>query len=80
MTKLLILANWKSKSYNSILVIIHHLTKMVDYKLVKVTIIMPGLEKVIIDMVRYHHNISIRLSQIQAHFLYKNSGLYCDIS
>ena len=43
--------NWKGESYDSILVIIHWLTKMVHYKLVKVIINAPGLAKVILDVV-----------------------------
>ena len=42
-------------SYNSILVIIDRLTKMVHYKPVKVTFDIPGLAEVIIDMVICHH-------------------------
>ena len=37
-TSFLILANWKSDSYNSILVIVNQLTKMVHFMPVKVTI------------------------------------------
>ena len=44
-------ADWKSDSYNSILVIINQLTKMVNYELVKVTIDAPRLAEVIIDVV-----------------------------
>ena len=43
--------NWKGDSYDSILVIIDWLTKMVHYKLVKVTINAPGLAEVNLDMV-----------------------------
>ena len=54
-TDLLLSANWKSDSYNSILVIVDRLTKMVHYEPVKVTINAPKLAEVIIDMViRYH--------------------------
>ncbi len=48
-------ADWKSDSYNSILVIVNRLIKMVHYELVKVIIDAPGLAKVIINIVvRYH--------------------------
>ncbi len=57
-TSLPISANWKGDSYNSILVIIDRLTKMVYYELVKVTINTPGLTKVIINVVLYHHGVS----------------------
>ncbi len=56
-TGLPILANWKDDSYNSILVIVDRLTKMVYYKPVKVTIDTPGLAKVIIDVVVRHHGV-----------------------
>ena len=47
--------NWKGDSYNSILVIVNRLTKMVYYELIKVNINTPGLAKVIINViVRYH--------------------------
>ena len=50
-TALPILTDWKGDSYNSILVIVDQLTKMVYYEPVKVTIDAPGLAEVIIDMV-----------------------------
>ncbi len=46
--------DWKGDSYDSILVIIDQLMKIVYYKLVKVTINASGLAKVIIDMVMHH--------------------------
>ena len=51
-------ADWKSNSYDSILVIIDRLTKMVHYKPVKVIIDAPGLIKVILEMVVWHHSLS----------------------
>ena len=56
-TGLLILANCKSDSYNSILVIIDQFIKMVYYKPVKVTIDTPGLAKLIIDVVVRHYRV-----------------------
>ena len=56
-TGLPILTNWKRESYDSILVILDQLTKMVYYKLVKVTIDAPGLAEVILDMVAQHHGL-----------------------
>ena len=54
-TGLPISTDWKGDSYDSILVIINRLTKMVHYEPVKVTINAPGLAEVIIDVVvRYH--------------------------
>ena len=54
-TGLPILIDWKGDSYNSILVIIDWLTKIVHYKPVKITINTPGLAKIIIDVVVRHH-------------------------
>lgn len=52
---LLVSTNWKSESYNLIPVIINYLTKMIYYKPVKITIDVPGLVEVIINMVvRYY--------------------------
>ncbi len=50
-TGLLISANKKGDSYNSILVIVNQLTKIVYYEPVKVTINVPGLVEVIITIV-----------------------------
>ena len=52
-----ILTDWKGDSYDSILVIVDRLTKMVHYELVKVTINTPGLAEVIIDVVMRHHGL-----------------------
>ena len=55
MTGLPVSINWKVENYNSILVIVNQLTKMVYYKLVKITFDALGLAKVIINVVlRYH--------------------------
>ncbi len=50
-------ADWKGNSYDLILVIIDRLTKMIDYKLVKVTIDVPGQVEVIINVVVQHHGV-----------------------
>ena len=50
-TELPISTDWKGDSYDSILVIVNRLTKMVHYKPVKVTINAPGLAEVILDVV-----------------------------
>ena len=50
-------ADWKGNSYDSILVIIDRLTKMVHYEPVKVTIDTPGLAEVIINVVVRHHGL-----------------------
>ena len=54
---LLISNNWKGDSYDSILVIVDRLTKMIHYKPVKLTINAPGLTKVIINIVVRHHGL-----------------------
>ena len=50
-------SDWKSDSYDLILVIVDWLTKMVHYKPVKVTIDAPGLAKAILDVVIWHHGL-----------------------
>ena len=50
-------ADWKGNSYDSILVIVDRLTKMVYYELVKVTINTLGLAKVVIDVVIRHYGL-----------------------
>ena len=56
-TGLPVSADWKGDSYDSILVIVDRLTKMVHYEPVKVTIDAPGLAEVIIDVVVRHHGL-----------------------
>ncbi len=56
-TGLPISADWKGDSYDSILVIVDQLTKMVYYVPVKVTIDAPGLVEVIIDVVVRHYGV-----------------------
>ena len=56
-TELPILTNWKGESYDSILVIVDQLTKMVHYEPVKVTIDASKLAEVILDMVVQYHRL-----------------------
>ena len=49
--------NWKGDTYDSILVIIDRLMKMIHYEPVKVTIDSPGLAEVILDVVVQHHGL-----------------------
>ena len=56
-TGLSVSINWKKDNYNSILVIVNRLTKMVHYKLVKITLDAPGLATVIIDVIIRHHGV-----------------------
>ena len=57
MSGLSLSADWKGDNYDSILVIVNRLTKMVHYEPVKVTIDAPGLAEVIIDVVVRHHRL-----------------------
>ncbi len=57
-TGLPISADWKSDSYDLILVIVDRLTKIVYYEPVKVTVDVPSLAKVIINVVVRHHKVS----------------------
>ena len=50
-------SDWKGDSYDSFLVILNRLTKMVHHEPVKVTIYAPGLAEVIIDVVVRHHGL-----------------------
>ena len=52
-----ILTDLKGNRYDSILVIIDQLTKMVHYKPVKVTIAASDLAEVIINIVMKHHRL-----------------------
>ena len=49
--------DWKGNSYDSLLVIVKRLTKMVLYKPVKVTINAPDFAEVILDVVKCHRNL-----------------------
>ena len=49
--------DWEEDSYNSILVIINWLTKMVHYKLVKDTLNVSNFAEVIINIVIKHHGL-----------------------
>ena len=52
------MTNWKGDSYDSILVIVNRLIKMVYYELIKVTIDGLGFPKIIIDVVVRHYGLS----------------------
>ncbi len=77
-TGLPISADWKSDSYDSILVIVERLTKMVYYEPYKVTIDALGLAKVIIDVVVHHHRVPESIVTDQGSlFTYKFWSLLC---
>lgn len=54
-TRLLISTNWKGETYDSILVIVNRLIKMVHYESVKITIDASELAEVINNVVVRHH-------------------------
>ncbi len=56
-TGLPVSTNWKGETYDSILVIVDRLMKMVHYELVKVTINAPTLAEVIIEAIVQHHGL-----------------------
>ena len=55
--RLLVSTDWKDKNYDSILVIIDRLIKIMYYKPMKVTIDAPGFAEVIIDFVVWHYSL-----------------------
>ncbi len=56
-TGLPISTNWKGEIYDSILVIVNRLPKIIHYKPVKVTINALALAEIIIKVVVQHHNL-----------------------
>ena len=56
-TSLPISINWKGDSYDTILVIVDRLIKMVYYKPIKITIDTLGFAEVIINVVVCHHGL-----------------------
>lgn len=56
-TGLSISTNWKDETYDSIMVIVDQLIKIVYYKPVMVTIDASRLLKVILDIVIWHHGL-----------------------
>lgn len=70
--------NWKSESYNFILVIVNQLTKIIHYEPIKVTINTPGLAKVILDMViRYYGLLDLIVTDRDLFFIFKFWSLLC---
>ena len=57
-TGLPIFTNWKGKTYNSILVIVNQITKIVYYEPVKVSINAPGLAEVILVVVIRQYDLA----------------------
>ena len=78
MTSLPIPINWKEDSYDFILVIIDGLTKMVYYKLIKITINAPRLAKIIIDLlVRHYRLLDLIVTNKSLFFILKFCSLLC---
>lgn len=71
-------ADWEGNSYDLILIIIYRLTKIVDYKLVKVTINVPELAEVIIKIImRYYNLLNSSISDCKVIFMSKFLFLFC---
>ena len=51
-----IFTNWKGDSYDSILIIIDRLMKIVHYELIKITIDTLDLAEVLLDVIIWHHS------------------------
>ena len=64
----------KDKSYNLIFVIVDKLTKMINYKPVKITINILGLAKIIIDIVIWHYLLPDSIITDRGSHLHQNSG------
>ena len=72
-TGLPISINWKEDSYDSILVIVDRLIKMVHYEPVKITINALGLAEVTIDVIVRHHGLPHSIVTGKGSFLTLNS-------
>ncbi len=57
MTDFPISVDWKGNNYNSILVIVDRLIKIVHYEPVKVMIDILGIAKEIINVIMHHHGV-----------------------
>ena len=78
MIRLPVLTNWKGENYDSILIIVDWFTKMIYYKLVKITINILDLAKVIINMIaRYHSLPDSIITNKDSLFTSKLSFLLC---
>lgn len=77
-TRTLVSTNWKSKTYNSILIIVDQLIKIEYYKLVRIIINIPDLAKVFFNILVWHHDLpnSIVTNQ-ESLFIFKFWSLLC---
>lgn len=55
---LLILTNWKCDTYDSIFVIVDQMTKIIDYKPIKITIDAPSLVEAIDNVIIKNYSLS----------------------
>ena len=75
MTGLPLFTNWKNDSYNSILVIINRLTKIVYYKPVKIITKTLRLAEIIIDRIVQYHGLSDSIINVHKALLTSNFWL-----
>lgn len=76
--RLSVSTNWKDETYNSILIIVNLLIKIVHYELVKVTINALDLVKVIINtMVQYYDLLDLIIIDWDSVFISKFWFLLC---
>ena len=77
-TGLPISSNWKRDNYDSILVIVDWLKKMVYYKQVKISLDASGLAEVIIDVIiLYHRLLDLIITNRSSFFAFKFWSLLC---
>ena len=70
--------DWKSNSYDLILVIVDQLTKMIYYELMQMTITAPVLAEVILNIVVQYHDLPNSIvSDCNSVFTSKFLSLFC---
>lgn len=52
-----LLIDWKKNNYDTVLVVVNFLSKMMYYKSIKTIIDIVGIAKIIIDIVIRHHGL-----------------------
>ena len=70
-------ADWRGDGYDSILVIIDWLTKIVYYKPVRMTITVPVLVEVIFNIVVRYHGLPNSIVSDHGSVFMSNSSLFC---
>ena len=76
MTSLSITTNQKGNNHNFIFILINWLINIVYYKLVKITVNISKLAKVIINVIIWPHSLSHLIVTNKSLFLYQNSDLF----